>query len=64
MRVFTLTKLGRKVTSTRDSSDSELRILQYIRENKTATDDELDVVGERWQVRSLREHGLIKELTT
>lgn len=64
MRVYALTKLGKKVTSTRDSSDGELKILQYIRENKTATDSELDIIGDRWQIRSLKEHGLIKELTT
>ncbi len=65
MRVYALTQLGKKVTSTREgSSDDEIRILQHIRENKTATDTELDVVGDRWLVRRLKERGLIKELTT
>jgi len=65
MRVYSLTKLGERVISTRDgSSDDEMKILQYIWENKTATDTELDVVGERWMIRRLKERGLVKELTT
>ena len=65
MRVFALTKLGKDVTRNYSGdSDEELRILQYIRENKTATDGELDVVGERWMVRNLKSRGLVKELTS
>lgn len=64
MRVYALTKLGKRVTSSRNDSSDELRMLQYIRENKTATDAELETVGELWIVRSLKNHGLVKELTT
>lgn len=64
MRVFALTELGRKIASTRDGTSDELRVLQHIKENRTATDDELDVVSERYIVRGLKEKGLIKELTT
>lgn len=42
----------------------EMRILAYLRDNKTATDDQLDVVGERWLVRRLKQRGLLKELTS
>jgi len=64
VRVYALTKLGKKITATHTGSTDELKILQYLRENKTATDDELDTVGERWVVRSLKSRGLLKELTT
>ncbi len=64
MRLFALTEAG-KTASTRDGSDEESRVLRYLRENKTGTDDELEVVGgERYIMRSLKEHGLVKELTT
>lgn len=65
VRVYTLTDTGRKVV-TRDAgstSSDEMRVLNYLRDNKSATDDQLDVVAERWVVRSLKEHGLVKELT-
>ncbi|KKN45378.1 hypothetical protein LCGC14_0683640 [marine sediment metagenome] len=41
-----------------------MRVLNYLRDNKTATDDQLDVVGERWVVKRLKKRGLIKELTS
>jgi len=63
MRVYALTKLGKQVTASRDGAGDEMRILQYLRENKTATSDELDTVGERWIVRRLKNRGLVKELT-
>lgn len=63
MRVYALTELGRKVTRNMDGSGDEMRILNYLRDNKTATDDQLDIVGERWMVRNLKGRGLIKELT-
>lgn len=64
MRVYGLTDLGRKVTRSMDGSGDEMRVLNYLRDNKTATDDQLDVVGERWVVRGLKRRGLIKELTS
>jgi hypothetical protein len=64
VRVYALTDLGKKVTRTLDGTNSEeMRILNYLRDYKTATDDELDKVGERWVVRRLKSRGLIKELT-
>lgn len=63
MRVYALTELGKKVTHSVDADSDEMRVLNYLRDNKTATDDQLDVVGERWIVRRLKRRGLIKELT-
>ena len=59
-----MTALGKKVTASRSDNSDEMKVLQFLRENKTATDDELSVIGERWVVRRLRDRGLVKELTT
>jgi hypothetical protein len=65
MRVYALTKLGRKVASTHDGSSEELKVLQFLRDNKTATDDEIEInCGGRWTLRRLRERGLVVELTS
>jgi hypothetical protein len=64
MRVFALTKLGKRVTSTGGTGTDEMKILQYIRDNKTADDAQLETVGEAWLVRRLKSNGLVKELTT
>lgn len=65
MRVYSLTKLGRKVTVDRTGGSEEMKVLQFLRENKTATSDELEVVGgERYVLRRLKSRGLITELTT
>lgn len=64
-RVYALTMLGKRVTADGTYGGSEEgKILDYLRDNKTATDDQLDVVGERWLVRRLKQRGLIKELTS
>ncbi len=63
MRVYALTDLGKRITRTMEGNTEEMRVLNYLRDNKTATDDQLDVVAERWVVRSLKRRGLIKELT-
>lgn len=64
MRVYGLTKLGRKVVSTKDGGDDDLRAMQYIRENKTATSGELDVIVDRYVIRRLKNQGLVQELTS
>ena len=36
------------------SADAEdMKILEYLWNNKSATDDQLEIVGERWRVRQL-----------
>lgn len=66
MKVFSLTKLGRKVTSSDTPGDpDEVRVLDYLRQNKTASDGELEVVGgEGWLMKRLKRQGLVTELTT
>lgn len=64
MKIFSLTKLGRKVASNHVGENEEGRVLRYLSENKTASDSELEVVGgEGWLVRRLVKSGLVKELT-
>ena len=63
MRVYALTKLGKKVTRACDESSEEMKILQHLRENGQATDSELEMVGELWLVKVLKRRGLVKELT-
>jgi len=66
MKVYGITKLGRRVASDSTSSGGEeMRTLDYLRNNRTATEDELEVVGgERWLMNRLVRQGLAKELTT
>ena len=65
MRLFALTEAG-KIAAKRDSGDDEeSRVLSFLRQEQTATDDELEVVGgESYVMRQLKERGLVKELTS
>jgi hypothetical protein len=64
MRVYALTKLGKKMVDTKSEQTDEFRVLSHIRNNRTATDTELEVIGgERFVMRKLVERGLVKELT-
>lgn len=64
MRIYGLTALGKRLTDTHGDSGDEMRVLHYIRDNKTATSDELEVVAEGHVVRGLKRRGLVTELTT
>ena len=65
IRVYALTELGKKIALTKNGDDEEIRVLQFLKENRTGTDDELSVAGgERYTIRQLKERGLIKELTS
>jgi len=65
MRVYGLTDLGKRIAKTKTGDTSEYRILQFLRENRTGTDDELDIVGgDRYTLKKMEERNLIKELTT
>ena len=66
MKVYALTKLGLKVAKAKDgtSSSEEMRVLGYVRDSKTATEDELGVVADTFTVRRLKKQGLLQELTT
>jgi hypothetical protein len=63
VRIYSLTKLGKRATSNRTGDEEELKVLDYLRNNVDATDNQLDTVGERYLVRRLKERGLVKELT-
>ncbi len=63
-KIYTLTKLGKRAYKDCSVSREELGILEYLKENKSASEDQLEVVGgERWILRGLEKRGLIKELT-
>ena len=65
MRVYSLTKLGRKVSSSHEGNTDELRVIHYLKDNKTATDDEVEInCGGKWALRKLKERGLVTELTS
>ena len=64
MKVYSLTKLGKRVASTKIDSSEEGKVLGFLSNNKTGTEDELDVIGGRYIVRKLVKEGLVKELTT
>ena len=65
MRVYTLTELGKRLARTKDSDSLEMRVLNFLYDNKSSTEEELYVVGgERHVMRHLVERGLVKELTT
>jgi len=63
-RIYKITKLGKKVLRDSSLSEDELSVLQYLKDNKSASGSQLEVAGgERWMVKSLQRRKLIKELT-
>jgi len=64
MKLYALTDLGKKAVRNGSGSAEELRVLEFLWNSKTATEDELDVVGERWLIRhmSTGDGRMIKEL--
>lgn len=64
MRVYALTEVGGRAQRRRIGSEEELKVLDQIKNNKGASDDELDVVSDRHTVRMLKDRGVIKELTS
>jgi hypothetical protein len=65
MQLYCRTQLGKRIVSDRTGSQDELRVLDYLAANKTATDDQLEVAGaDRFMVKEMMKSGLIKELTT
>ena len=64
-KIYCLTKLGRRVYRNGSLSEEEMRVVGHLRENKSASDDQLEVVGgSRWLLGGLERRGMIKELTT
>lgn len=65
MRVYGLTELGKKIASAKSGNDEEMRVLQFLRDNRTGTEDELQIAGgERYVMRKLTKQGLVRELTS
>ena len=63
-RIYRITKLGKKVLRDSSLSGDELSILQYLRDNKSASSSQLEIAGgERWMIKSLQRRKLVKELT-
>ena len=62
MKVFVLTDVGKKVVRNRTGDADTLRVLDFLYDNKTATEEELAIAGERWKIRSLKRHGLINQI--
>ena len=65
MHLYARTELGKRIVSDRSGSSDELRVLDYLAENRTGTDDQLEVVGgDRFMIKDMMGRGLIRELTT
>jgi len=63
MKVYKLTDAGKDVVRRVDATGDEMRVLQHLADVKRATDEQLDIVAERWVVRGLKRSRLIKEVT-
>ena len=64
-RIFCLTKVGKRALRDSSADGDELKVLEYLKEAHSASDDQLSIVGGgHWILRRLEGRGLIKELTT
>ena len=64
-RIYALTKLGKRAYKESSVDGDELKVLEYLKENHSASDDQLSIVGgERYILRGMKNRGLITELTT
>lgn len=64
-KVYVLTKAGRRVYRDQSLDGDEMRVIEYLKDSKSGSDDQLEVVGgSRWLLRSMVGSKLIKELTT
>jgi len=55
--------VGKRMVHDRSGSAEVLRILDHLNENRSATDDQLEIVGERWLVKSLARRHIIRKVT-
>jgi len=64
MRLYAITALGDRIRKDRSGDSEVLRVLDYLYENKTASQDQLEVGGaDIFTLKSMARHGLIQELT-
>ena len=65
MRVYGLTDVGKRIASSKEGANDELKVLQFLKENRTGMEDELEVVGgDRYIMKKLVRENLVRELTT
>lgn len=62
-KVYVTTKAGRRILRDGSATGDELKVLQFIKDNRSASESQVEVVGSRWMVRHLQKRGLVKELT-
>jgi riboflavin biosynthesis pyrimidine reductase len=64
VKYYSLTKLGRKVSKTKSGSSDEMKVINFLADNKPASDDELDIVveGGHIVVKNLVRDKLVVEL--
>jgi len=62
MKLYALTEAG-KVAAKREGDDEEMKVLHFIKEHRTATAEELEVVAGSYVGKRLVRSGLVKELT-
>ena len=60
-RIYETTKQGRKAYHRVALSSDELKVMEYLIGSKSASESQLEVVGELWLIRSMKRRGLIKE---
>lgn len=61
-KVWLATKKGRKEYRRASLSSEEMKVIENLMGNKSATSSQLEVAGcEMWLLRSMRRSGLIKE---
>jgi len=61
-KVLVTTKVGRREYNKGNLSSDEMKVMDYLIGNKSATLGQLEVAScETWVVRSMRRRGLIKE---
>ena len=63
MRIYEVTDTGHKAIKYIDDGSDEMRILNHIDTRGQASEDELEVVATRGQLRSLRNSKLIRVVT-
>ncbi len=63
MKIYKLTKLGREAVKNRSGDADSMRVLDYLADG-SASDDQLEVAGDHYLIRTLQRHGLIKEVTS
>ena len=59
--IYETTKKGRRAYRRVALNSEELRIMEFLMGNKSATASQLETVGESWLISSMKRRGLIKE---